>query len=56
MDERFYHIIPNVTSNKIKISVDTMEKVDVYFLEKVETIDERSLCIVPYTKFLHQNF
>jgi hypothetical protein len=56
MDERFYHIIPNVTSNLKKISVDTMGKVDAYFLKKVETIDERSLCKVPYTKFLHQNF
>jgi hypothetical protein len=27
--------------------------VDVYFLEKVDTIDERSSCKVPYTAFLY---
>lgn len=54
MEEQFYQIIPNVTSNEIKISVDTSGNVDVYFLEKVDTIDERSLCKVPYTAFLYK--
>ncbi|EFX69473.1 hypothetical protein DAPPUDRAFT_113646 [Daphnia pulex] len=37
LDEQFYHIIPNVTSEQMKISVDTLGSVDVYFVRSQQT-------------------
>jgi hypothetical protein len=54
LDEQFYHIIPNVTSENLKISVDTLGCVDVYFIMRVDKIESRSITKVPMTEFLYK--
>lgn len=54
MEDKFQHIIPNILTNQIKISVDSSGNVGVCYLKMFVTITEKNVCPIPMTKFSYE--
>jgi hypothetical protein len=50
LEDQFHQILPNVSSAKITISVNSSGNVQVYYMEKVQKVKSTNICKTPYTE------
>jgi hypothetical protein len=50
LEDHFHQILPNVSSAKITISVNSSGNVEVYYIKKVQSVKRTHICKTPYTE------